>query len=130
MGIAAEAPRGGLAEDLGGESRVMILRNREIERFEDRHRGVFDLWEGFYGRGRKPTSREVRDLVALALVGGGMSDAAADRLVEGFGPAHNPRLYTLAQSALGIAFMPEAGDAPAAAPEDGAAKKKAGTSAG
>jgi len=134
MGIAAEAPRGGLAEDLAGASRVLILRNGEIERFEDRHRGVFDLWEGIYGRGRKPTSREVRDLVALGLVGGGLADADADRLIEGLGPSHNPRLYKIAQALLGVAFMPDVGDegddaaaaAPAADPD--APKKKAGTS--
>ena len=53
-----------------------------FERFEDKHRGVFVLWDGFFGRGQKPTSSEVRDLVALALVGGGKTDAEADKIVE------------------------------------------------
>lgn len=43
MTIAAEAPRGGVSEEIGGVTYVFVLRNREIERFEDKHRGIFDL---------------------------------------------------------------------------------------
>ena len=68
MAITAEAPRGGVVEYIGNASYTFVLRNREIERFEDKHRGIFDLWEGFFERGKKPTSTEVRDLLALALV--------------------------------------------------------------
>jgi hypothetical protein len=109
MSITAEAPRGGVVEYLGEASHVFLLRNREIERFEDKHRGIFDLWEGFYGRGTKPSSKEVRDLVALALVGGGKKDAEADKLIEACGPADLMRLYQIAQAALGMAFMPDVG---------------------
>ncbi|MGR3498774.1 MAG: hypothetical protein ACU0E9_07770 [Limimaricola soesokkakensis] len=130
MGIAAQAPRGGLAEELAGASRVMILRNAEIERFEDQHRGVFDLWDGFFGRGAKPTSREARDLVALGLVGGGLADQAADKLIADLGPEHNLRIYKIAQTLLGLAFMPEAGDEPAPAAQGDAPKKKDGTCEG
>lgn len=110
MTITAEAPRGGVAEYIGDTSYVFRLRNREIERFEDKHRGIFDLWEGIFGRGSKPTSTEVRDLLALGLVGGGMKDADADRVISAATPADLLRLYQIAQAMLGVAFMPDAID--------------------
>lgn len=110
MTITAEAPRGGVAEYIGDTSYVFRLRNREIERFEDKHRGIFDLWEGMFGRGSKPTSTEVRDLLALGLVGGGMKDADADRVISAATPADLMRLYQIAQAVLGVAFMPDAMD--------------------
>lgn len=119
MTITAKAPRGGIVETIGDASYVLKLRCGEIERFEDQHRGVFDLWDGFFGRGVKPTSREVRDLVALALVGGGKTDAQADKIVETGGAASLLLYYQIAQAVLGVAFMPDAGDA-----ETPAVKKK------
>jgi hypothetical protein len=110
MTITAEAPRGGVAEYIGDTSYVFRLRNREIERFEDKHRGIFDLWEGIFGRGSKPTSTEIRDLLALGLVGGGMKDADADRVISAATPADLLRLYQIAQAVLGVAFMPDAAD--------------------
>ena len=110
MSITAEAPRGGVSEYIGDASYVFILRNREIERFEDKHRGIFDLWEGFFGRGNKPTSKEVRDIVALGLVGGGKKDHEADKIVNDCTPADLMRLYQIAQAMLGVAFMPDAID--------------------
>lgn len=110
MAITAEAPRGGVVEYLGGTSYTFILRNREIERFEDKHRGIFEFWDGIFGRGKKPTSAEVRDMVALGLVGGGMKDADADKVVSACGPDDLMRMYQLAQAILGVAFMPDAVD--------------------
>lgn len=110
MGIAAKAPRGGLAEELAGLRRVMVLRNAEIERFEDQHGGIFAVWDGFMGRGPKPTTTQVRDLVALGLVGGGMADIRADALVGDLGPDSLPRLYSIAQALIGVAFLPDTGD--------------------
>lgn len=107
MSITAEAPRGGVVEYIGDTSYVFLLRNREIERFEDKHRGIFDFWEGMFGRGTKPTSTEVRNLLALALVGGGMKDAEADRVIAKATPADLLRLYQIAQAVLGVAFMPD-----------------------
>ena len=107
MTITAEAPRGGVVEYIGDTSYVFLLRNREIERFEDKHRGIFDFWEGMFGRGTKPTSTEIRDLLALALVGGGMKDAEADRVLAKATPADLLRLYQIAQAVLGVAFMPD-----------------------
>lgn len=119
MGIAVTAPRGGLAETLAGAPRVLILRNAEIERFEDRHIGIFATWDGFVGRAPKPNSTQVRDLVALGLVGGGMADADADRLVAGLGPDQLPRLYAIAQALVGVAFTPDLGEEPEAPEAEG-----------
>ena len=47
MAITAEAPRGGVVEEIDGATYTLILRNREIERFEDKHRGIFEIWDGF-----------------------------------------------------------------------------------
>ncbi|NIZ63286.1 hypothetical protein DL239_20165 [Sedimentitalea sp. CY04] len=95
----------------------MVLGNAEIERYEDKHTGIFETWDGFYGRAAKPTARQVRDLVALGLVGHGMTGAAADALVAELGPEHNPLLYKVSQGLLGVAFMPDSasqgGDEPA-----------------
>ena len=108
MAITAVAPRGGIVETIDGASHALLLRNREIERYEDLHRGIFETWDGFFGRGTKPNSREVRDLIALALVGGGKSDQEADELVSKAGPEELFRFYQIAQAVLGVAFMPDA----------------------
>ena len=110
MAISAVAPRGGIVEEIDGVSYTILLRCREIERYEDIHRGIFDVWEGFFGRGKKPSSLEVRDIVALGLVGGGKSDAEADRILENATPADLFKFYQIAQAALGVAFMPDAFD--------------------
>ena len=107
MAITADAPRGGVVEEIDGVTYTFLLRNREIERFEDKHRGIFEVWDGFFDRGAKPTSKEVKDLIALALVGGGMKDPEADRLVEAAGPANLMQYYQIAQAVLGVAFMPD-----------------------
>jgi len=112
MSITAEAPRGGVVDQIDGVTYTLILRNREIERFEDKHRGIFELWNGFYDDGKKPSSREVRDLVALSLVGGGLSDIKADKIVEDAGPEALLKFYQLAQSIVGVAFMPDIFDEP------------------
>ena len=112
MTITAEPTRGGLVEEIGGATRTFVLRNREIERFEDKHRGIFDLWDGFYRGGTKPSSREVRDLLALALVGGGLKDAESDKVLTDCTPGDLLRLYAIAQAVLGAAFMPEVGEKP------------------
>lgn len=115
MSITAEAPRGGVVEYIGDTSYTFRLRNREIERFEDKYRGIFELWDGFFGRGTKPSSSELRDLLALALVGGGMKDHEADEIMAKCSPADLMRLFQIGQAALGVAFMPDAVEAAEAA---------------
>ena len=73
MPITADAPLGGTLEQLGGESRPLILRNGEIERFERQHGlGIFAMLDQLLGKG-EPQARHCRDLVALGLVGGGLT---------------------------------------------------------
>ena len=67
MAITADAPRGGVVEEIDGVTYTFLLQNREIERFEDKHRGIFEVWDGFFDCSAKPTSKEVKDLIALAL---------------------------------------------------------------
>lgn len=95
-------------EELGGARRRLVLRNGEIERFEIQYSpfGIFELWDQLFGRGASPQVRHVRDIVALGLVGGGMSDRAADDLIGSLGPEHNITLRAMAQRLLGVTFMP------------------------
>ena len=119
MPITAEAPAGGIIEQLGGESRPMLLRNGEIERFERQHNiGIFEIVRQLLGDGNVQ-ARHCRDLVALGLVGGGLADKTADTLVDGLPPYENHRLRSMAQDLVFAAFVP---------PDDG--KKKADGSDG
>lgn len=104
----SQVPAGAYEAELGGTVRPLLLGNREIERFEVQHAplGIFEMFDGLFGHGRQPQVRHVRDLIALALVGGGMSDRAADELVASLPPSENPALRLLAQTVLGLAFMP------------------------
>ncbi|MFG6535557.1 GTA-gp10 family protein [Sulfitobacter sp. 1A16787] len=124
MALTAKAPRGGLAETVGGKSRVLILRNGEVERFEDAHRGIFEVWDGFMGRAKKPGLAEVRDLVALGLVGGGMTDKAADKALEEIGLEGARDLYAIAHALVGVAFTPDLALPDEDAPEDEGDEKK------
>lgn len=95
-------------EEIGGMRRRLLLRNGEIERFEIQYApfGVFELWDQLFGKGSPPQVRHVRDLVALGLVGGGMSDRAADDLIASLPPAENLALRGIAQRLLGVTFIP------------------------
>lgn len=106
MAISGSAP--GYEEAIGGARRRLLLRNGEIERFEVQHApfGIFSLWDQLFGRGDPPQVRHVRDLVALGLVGGGMSDRDADDLIASLGPAENLALRATAQRLLGVTFLP------------------------
>ena len=108
--IEAQSVRGGIVEQLGDVSYSMVLRIGEIEQFEDKHRGIFDFWNGIFRDGTKPTSREVRDIVAWGLVGGGLKVAKADEIVNALGVGGLLRLEQIAVGLLGAAFMPDAVD--------------------
>lgn len=108
MSIASDAPRGGFTDTLAGHVRTFCLTNAEIERFEDKHRGVFALWDAFFSNGQSPTATEVKDILALGLIGGGMTPPDADRVVKDLKPEHLLEAYQLAQAVLGAAFMPDA----------------------
>lgn len=105
MPITAKAPKGGIVAQLGGESRPLVLRQGEIERFEEQHAplGVFEMLDLVVSG--HPQSRHCRDIVALALVGGGLADKSADKIVSDM-PAHeNMRIRSLAQDVLFRAFV-------------------------
>jgi hypothetical protein len=105
MSISSTAPV--IEEEVGGQSRRLLLRNGEIERFEAQHSvGIFELFDQLFGRGSAPQLRHVRDLIALAMVGGGMSDRAADLVMADVGPDQALRLREIAQRVLGVAFIP------------------------
>ena len=119
MPITADAPAGGTIEQLGGESRPLILRNGEIERFERQHGiGIFAMLDQLIGRG-EPQARHCRDLIALGLVGGGLADKSADKIVDDLPPSENHQIRSMAQDLLLAAFIPQ-----------DAGKKKAGDLAG
>lgn len=106
MPITAEAPAGGIIEQLGGESRPLILRNGEIERFERQHSlGIFAMLDQLLGKG-EPQARHCRDLVALGLVGGGLPDKTADKIVDDLPPSENHRIRAMAQDLVLAAFIP------------------------
>ena len=106
MPITADAPAGGTMEQLGGESRPLVLRNGEIERFERQHDlGIFAMLDQLLGKG-EPQARHCRDLVALGLVGGGLNDKSADALIDGLPPSENHRIRAMAQDLLLAAFIP------------------------
>lgn len=124
MAIAATAR--GREEILGGQPHRLLLRNGEIERFELQHAplGVFELFDQLFGRGPAPQVRHVRDIIALGLVGAGMSDRAADELIAGLPPSENMALRLIAQRLLGLTFLPDALEArpgkPGAGSQEGA----------
>lgn len=122
------ARTGAYEEEIGGIRRRLCLRNGEIERFEAQYApfGIFELWDQLFGRGPAPQVRHVRDLVALGLVGGGMSDRAADDLVAALPPSENLALRQIAQRLLGVTFVPGVLDVPPKKSAAGSRRAKAG----
>jgi hypothetical protein len=93
--------------EIGGVRRRLCLRNGEIERFEIQYApfGIFTLFDQLFGRGDAPQVRHVRDILALGLVGGGMTDRAADETIAALDPSHNMGLRLAAQMLLGRTFL-------------------------
>jgi len=114
-------------EKIGGEVRRLLLRNGEIERFETQFApfGIFELFDQLFGRGPAPQARHVRDLIALGLVGAGMTDRAADDLIAAQPPSENLHLRQVAQRLLGVTFIPSVLDSPAKKRAAGSRKRKA-----
>lgn len=121
------AKTGAYEEEIGGVRRRLLLRNGEIERFEAQYApfGIFELWDQLFGRGSAPQVRHVRDLVALGLVGGGMTDRAADDLIASLPPSENLALRGVAQRLLGVTFVPAVLDAPRKKPAAGPRRARA-----
>jgi len=110
MAVSAVAPIGGCVAQLGGRSYPLVLRNGEIERFERQHDiGVFDVFDKLLGNGVAQV-RHIRDLIALGLVGGGLSDMEADAIVSELPPSENLKMRGVAQNLLVAAFIPPGED--------------------
>ncbi|MBN9890121.1 GTA-gp10 family protein [Salipiger abyssi] len=108
MTITAEPPIGGTIAELGGKSRPLLLRNEEIERFEKHHNcGIFAIFDALFLDGDAPKVHQIRDLVALGLVGGGQPDRAADQIVASMPPSANFTLRQIAGDMILAAFTPE-----------------------
>ena len=46
MAITDDAPRG-YVEEIDRVTYTFLLHNRDIEQFEDKHRDIFEVWDGF-----------------------------------------------------------------------------------
>lgn len=120
MSILAEAPAGGVVEELGGESRPLVLTQGAIERFEEQHKmGIYLMLDLVMQNAAR--SNHIRDIVALALVGGGMSDLQADTLIRSQPPQENIALRVVANNVLLAAFI--APDAEKKSVEDGSSSE-------
>lgn len=119
MAISGTAPH--IEEQIGGQDRRLLLRNGEIERFEAQYApfGIFELFDQLFGRGPAPQVRHVRDLIALGMVGGGMTDKQADAVVSALPPSENMTLRLVAQRLLGVTFIPAVLDDAPEKPEAG-----------
>ncbi len=104
MSVAAKAPLGGISAQIGTRTFPLILRNGEIERFEEQHDvGIFAVLDALISGNSQ--ARHVRDIVALGLIGGGMRDAAADKMVSELEPHHNIALRAVARDLVMTAFV-------------------------
>lgn len=114
-------------EEIGGQPRRLLLRNGEIERFEAQYApfGFFDLFDQLFGRGPAPQVRHVRDVLALGLVGGGMSDRAADELMASLPPSENLGLRQAAQRLVGLTLLPGVLSVPGKKPRAGSRRGRA-----
>lgn len=102
-GLAVEAPVGGISAQLGKKSFPLVLRNGEIERFEEhRNVGVFEVLDQILQNKAKATY--CRDLVALGLVGAGMADVRADKVLDDLPPHANLALRGIARDLVFAAF--------------------------
>ena len=125
MTIAGKAPDGGVVAKLGGRSRPLVLTIDEIERFEAEYSpvGFFEVMGQFFGRGPQPQARHCRDLVALGLVGGGMSNQEADKILADMRVCDLLEIKSVAQDLIVAAFAPR--DSKKKAALDGSPKSRA-----
>lgn len=102
-GLAVDAPLGGISAQLGNRSFPLLLRNGEIERFEEHRKiGIFAFLDTILNNTARVTY--CRDIVALGLVGAGMSDVEADRTIEDLPPNANMALRGVASALVYAAF--------------------------
>ena len=80
-----------------------------------KHRSIYEFSDGYFRDGKRGGVSEVMDIVALGLVGAGMTDKEADAVVRSVGTKGLQRLEMIAIGLLGAALIDDA-------PED--SKKK------
>lgn len=109
MGITGEAPKGGVLMELGGETRPFLLTQGQIERFEKQHsKGIYKLLREVMAG--DALSIHCRDVAALGLVGAGMSDLSADKLVSEQPSQENVRIRDIALQVLLASFVDPEGE--------------------
>lgn len=101
-GLAVDAPLGGISAQIGSESYALVLRNGEIERFEEHRIGLFQFLDQLLKNEAKVS--HCRDIVALGLVGAGKSDVEADALIAEIPPHANIALRGVARDLVFAAF--------------------------
>lgn len=114
--IADKPLRGGLREMISGQDCDLLLTLGDIERFEDVWRGIIAVQEDMHLPGRSPKTREVADLLTLALSadskpenlrGRFLSSTEATELVEANLPADAPRQLKIARALVAVTFEPD-----------------------
>jgi hypothetical protein len=58
----AVAPQGSVVEEIDSVTYTFLLSNRDVDRFKDKHRGIFKVWDGFFNRGVKPSYKSLKEL--------------------------------------------------------------------
>ena len=91
--------------ELNGRKITFRLRLGEIERFDDAHgangRGILAVFQDFQSDNRSPSLQEVKDLVALAMVGGGeIDEPEAQKIVDKMESTDILRYQQIAQYAV------------------------------
>lgn len=129
MGVlSVSAPVGGIVAKIGGASYPAVLRNSEIEKFEEHYDlGIFAVAEVLLGRGsdgRTIQARHIRDIVALGLIGGGMSQNSADVLLAEQPPYANVDILAAARDLVVAAFAIPKKDAAKKKPRAGGSQRK------
>ena len=120
----APAPAGTCRAELGGSERPLKITLGEIERFEDAVPGGF---YDFFARlmdsdGGRPRLREIRLLLHLALVGGGLSESEATEVMRREGPDRMLHHVGVARDVMVVTLIPN--------PEDRDLLAKSGDGAG
>ena len=105
MSVIDGAPRGGVKASIGGKDYVFLLTMGAIERYEDAHtEGIYPFMQN-----EGVTYTKARDLLTLALVGGGMTEERAKEVSDSWTPAVLIEILTTAMLVLSAAMVP--GDA-------------------
>ena len=131
MSALDDPGRGGVAAEIGGTRVTLRLTLGEIERYEDKHeRGIYGLFQSCLDDARPPRYSEVRDLISLAVVGGGKTPEEAAELMRREGPERMLRHRTLAQELMIATLVPAQEDRDLLETEEAGDEKKSDPGSG